>query len=727
MRDPVRWTVLAILLLALALRLGFVLTLPAGPFYGDEQLYGNWATLYARAWAAWFGGSGGPTLLEAFRASLQKGEAYAAMVGLIYSVFGAQPRAVLILQALLDTTTCLLLYGLARALGGVRAGLIALALAALYEPFIFSAARLLTETLASLLYVGGLWALVVPERRRSAGHFFAGLLIAASMLARPSLQGLFFVLLPTIPVRNWDRVWRARLMLALVFSAGFFVVVGPRLLLTKAVTGAAVWSGTLDPSADIYGGAILSNVGWKTDELSFANPPREELLAVVGAHPTGRPKLADFRAATIRTWVSHPFDSAAVALHKLYEAWLSPYNDLRWTLLTGVTGQAAWHRVVLALALIGMPLALHRWRVGVPLIAATLYLWLTYVVVKIEIRYAVMPMPMMICFAALAMAGLSTGWERAWRAGRRRRLVVLAAGTGAGLAAAVTLSIGRLLQWLPFTPEAAHRVRVAVMLGVIVSIAYVAAELAHHPGRRSAALLWLAPSAAVAALVVLFGRPLAQTWREWQCTLSANHAVASQEFILPAALERPSSAELRLDLLPEQSGQSDLVVRVNGEEIKRYRGGPTRGDADLPVKDYYQQTFVAQRRQSEAQKAWYTIAIAPEQVAPGARIAVEVALEGAGDRGDSVAIFGDYPPDASTYIGPSLVSPLVAADTSIFKFVADGDFRMRRSVPLSGSSRSRFYDGSTWSDQDLASDPGRQRGRYRIFLVLVYERGIAIL
>jgi 4-amino-4-deoxy-L-arabinose transferase-like glycosyltransferase len=716
-----------ILLVAVVLRLGFVLSSPPRPLYWDEPLYEELAARYQDAWSSLVGTAGGVTLSEAFRTSLQKGEVYPAIVASVYSICGREPRAVFLLQALLDAATCLLLHGLARAVGGARAGLIAVTLAALYEPFIFSAARLQTETLASLLYVGGLWAVCVPQRRRTAASFCAGVLIAASMLAKPALQGLFPVLLPAVLVRNWDRPRGERLMLALACAAGFAVVVGPRLVLTTAVTGQPVWASTLDPSADMYGGAIVGNVGWKTDGLSFASPPRDELLAVLGDPPTRRWAAADMREATIRTWVRHPVESAAVTLHKIYEAWLHPYNDSRWTFLTGETGQAAWHRVVLVLALFGMPLSLYRWRAGIPLIVTTLYLWLTYLTVKIEVRYAIMAMPMMICFAAVAVAVLSTGWEIAWRAGRRGHLVVLAAVAAVALIAAVQLSIDRLLQLFPLTPDAAHGVRVAVLLFVIVWLAYGAAELATHLWRRSTTLALLAPSVAAAALVLLFGRPLAQAWREWQSTLTANRGIARQEFLLPPAIERPVSAELKLDLMPEGAGGYDVAVRVNGEEIKRYRGGVTRGDADLPLQEAYQQIFVARRRTREPDKAWYTIGIPPDLVSPGNRVAVEVALEGEGRPSGSLVLFGDYPAGAHTYAGPSLFAPALRADSSLYKYLAEGDFRMRRSIQLSGSSQSRFHDGSAWSDQDLGFDPGRQQGRYRIFLLLFYDRGIAIL
>src|SRR5262245_29492602 len=329
MRDRVRWIVVAILFAALALRLGFVLWVPDRALYWDEPMYEEWGKRYQAAWPSLFGDATALPLSEAFRTSLPRGELYSATVGLVYAVVGAYPRAVFVVQALLDTLTCLLLFGLARALAGARAGLIALALAAVYEPFIFAAARLQTETLAMVLYVAALWALCVAERRRTAGHFVAGVLIAASTLVRPATQLLFSVLLPAVPVRNWDRTWRRRIALTLLFAAGFLSVGVPHLILSGIVTGSPVWTGTLDPSPDMYGGAILGNAGWKTDRLSFVHPPRDEMLAVLGNDPTRPVQLADYRAATIRTWLFHPAGTAAIALHKLYVAWLRPYNDSR--------------------------------------------------------------------------------------------------------------------------------------------------------------------------------------------------------------------------------------------------------------------------------------------------------------------------------------------------------------------------------------------------------------
>jgi len=541
------------------------------------------------------------------------------------------------------------------------------------------------------------------------------------------MQWLFPPLLPAVLVRNWDRAWRARLIAVLVFAAGFLVVVGPRLLFTRALLGMPAWSGTLKAGQDLYSGAVFANAGWKTDAAAYANPPRDELLAVMGDPPTRAPLQDDMRAAALRTWRLHPMESAAVTLHKLYVAWLHPYNDSSWRFLTGVGGQETWHRLVLVLALMGMPLSLRRWRVAVVLLVTTLYLWLTYVVVKIEVRYAVIAMPMMICFAAVALAVLSRGAAIAWRAGRRTHLLTGAAVTLAGLMVATTVGIPRLLQWLPLTPDGAHGVRVAVILALIVWLAWVAAALAPPAWRRSTALALFAPSVVLAALVVLVGRPLAQDWREWQSTLTPNRGIVSQEFVVPAAVERPQSAALNLDLLPGPAGNGDVVVRVNGEEIKRYRGGVARGDADLPADFYYQSIVGARGRTLTPDRAWYRIPIPPELITPGNRLTVELALEGDPGTSGGLEIFGDYAPVAATYAVPSLFAPQRHADTSVYRYIAEGDFRMRRTIQLAGSSRSRFHDGHAWSEQDLGTDPGRQVGRYRIFLVLDSPRGVTIL
>ena len=76
----------ALVVLALALRVVFVVRSPKLPLYWDELHYDAWAFAYRAAWHALWGG--GPALerfRSAFLSSLPKGEAYSAFVGLVYA------------------------------------------------------------------------------------------------------------------------------------------------------------------------------------------------------------------------------------------------------------------------------------------------------------------------------------------------------------------------------------------------------------------------------------------------------------------------------------------------------------------------------------------------------------------------------------------------------------------------------------------------------------------
>jgi hypothetical protein len=78
MRDPRRDLVWVIAIVALALRLSFVLTSPARALYWDERFYQSVATGYLRA----LGDAAEPTLADAIRAGLYKGEVYSVTVAL---------------------------------------------------------------------------------------------------------------------------------------------------------------------------------------------------------------------------------------------------------------------------------------------------------------------------------------------------------------------------------------------------------------------------------------------------------------------------------------------------------------------------------------------------------------------------------------------------------------------------------------------------------------------
>lgn len=710
-----RLAVIALLVLALALRIGFVSQMPLGAPFWDDVHYHAWAETYAEFWRSLVGAEQeppAPTFREAFEKTLQKGEAYAAGVGLIYAATGGSRRAVHHVQAILDTLSCLLLFGIARALGGRAVGIVALVLAATYEPFFFTAGRLQTESVSMVLLLAGLWAAVAaPRRGATAWHLVGGLATALAMLTKPALQLLLPVFLGAVVLRHRECPWRDIARPVAVFLVGFALLIGPRLVWTQVAFGEGSWTGSSSPGNHVYGGAVIANHGWKTDRQSFANPPRGELLAVLGDPPRRSATDADQWRAAWRTWLLHPVGSAGVMLHKLYVAWALPYNDARHEFLAGRGTQQRIHRVLMILGLFGVPLALRNPRAGPPLIVVTLYMWATYLIVAIEVRYAIVAVPLMLCFGAIALVAALRGIARV-----RRALVLPGTALSVTVISLLLLPLERLAAWL--APDPARGLRFALTLAAVALGGALFATLLEGSRARRAVNVGL-PVLLVVAVHAL-GASKAHVWREWESPLS-NRTSVRHETVLPSELGAPGAAELRIDLLPGPAADCDLILRLNGARV--FEGAVERNA--MRVREYT--PFAqAQGRDRESARTWYRFAVPPALLVPGRPVRIELAVRPRA-AAECLTVFGDYPGPAGQFDGPSVLSPDRMADRSVYRYLATGDFRMRRRTPLWAPGRSSFFDGERWSDSDLSLAPGRQLGRYRIFMVLSYPGRVAVL
>lgn len=169
---------------ALALRLFFVYRFPL--IQGDSFIYGD----IARNWLnhGIFGVTDGTIV----RPTLIRLPGYPAFLALIFSIFGQEHyHAVLVVQALIDTNTCLAIAALALEVLNARAARIAYLLACLCPFTANYTAAALTETLAIFctahaLYYGIRGIKALNENR--AGALFwtiSGMWIAAGIYVRP--------------------------------------------------------------------------------------------------------------------------------------------------------------------------------------------------------------------------------------------------------------------------------------------------------------------------------------------------------------------------------------------------------------------------------------------------------------------------------------------------------------------------------------------------------------
>ena len=166
-----RW-VLALLGVALALRLAFVLTQSAGFYFFDSVEFDRAAR----------------TLLEQgrFNRSYEHLPAYPIFMAGVYALFGTSVVPLRVVQALLSTGICAVIWLLGRRLFGRRAGMLALAVCALFPLQIVLPGIEYPIVLGSLLIWGAflLQTLRTGEFRRDAACLAAaGFLIGLACLA----------------------------------------------------------------------------------------------------------------------------------------------------------------------------------------------------------------------------------------------------------------------------------------------------------------------------------------------------------------------------------------------------------------------------------------------------------------------------------------------------------------------------------------------------------------
>lgn len=227
-----------LLLTALFVRLGYQQQMSSSPLWQapilDEAVNHQWALQVARGegWGE----------IPFFRAPL-----YPWFLGLLYTALGESPGAARLVQAVLSSFTCLLVWWVARRTFSPLAGWCAGLLAATYWPWVYFDAELQDVPLALFWNLAALALLVTwtPRRRHTWLPAAAGLLLGLSAITRPTV----LVVLPAVAGWLWWQgrcgdegraasrpSWAAPLLLAL----GVLMAVLPVTALNRMVGGDSV-------------------------------------------------------------------------------------------------------------------------------------------------------------------------------------------------------------------------------------------------------------------------------------------------------------------------------------------------------------------------------------------------------------------------------------------------------------------------------------------------------
>ncbi|MGH7789511.1 MAG: hypothetical protein ACRERC_21745 [Candidatus Binatia bacterium] len=406
------WCVLAIALLAGALRVAYVLTLRSTPWFDqlvvDPEFYDAWATRIAAG--DWMGAR--PFYMDPL---------YPYLLAGLYRLVGRDLLLARLLNVALSAAACALVARLGRLLGGWRVGALAALGFAVYAPEIFYVGEVEKTTLSVLLTSA---CLVLWLGASLAARFGAGVALGLAALTRANL--LLFAPLCVL-LCLWPRAeWRARVgglprapLHALLFAAGCLLALAPVAWRNHHLSGEWVLT-TAQAGQNFYIGNNPYNPSGAYGVLPFvrANPHfeegdfRAEAERRAGAPLTAAEVSRFWFAEAFRFMREQPAEATGVMLRKAALFW----NDFE---VSDNQDQYLMERDswVLRLPLLGFGLlaplavlgALAGWRGNhaVRLLGGfVLIYWATVVGFFIYSRYRIQVVPALLALGGLGVVTL---------------------------------------------------------------------------------------------------------------------------------------------------------------------------------------------------------------------------------------------------------------------------------------------------------------------------------
>ena len=213
--------VVGLFLLAFLIRLIYLNQIKLGPYFDTPQIDALWHHNWAKEIAGgdWIGKE------VFFRAPL-----YPYFLGILYALFGESFYLPRLIQIIIGSLSCVLIFLLGKKLFNRKIGIIASVIASFYAPLIYHDAELLIPVLIIFLDLTLILLLLSAEvRLKKRWWFLAGIVLGLSAIARPNI--LIFV--PFVLLWICLKFWRENKNR--IVSSGLFFLLG-MILVTSPVT-----------------------------------------------------------------------------------------------------------------------------------------------------------------------------------------------------------------------------------------------------------------------------------------------------------------------------------------------------------------------------------------------------------------------------------------------------------------------------------------------------------
>jgi 4-amino-4-deoxy-L-arabinose transferase-like glycosyltransferase len=669
----------------------------------------------------------------------KRGWLYPSFIAVVYGIFGYHPRNVLLLQALIDSFTCILIYAIGREIFSGKVGTIAAFISALYPAFFYYANMLFQET--TTIFLLTLYTLLLCRaisQKKPLLYFISGMLITVISFYR---SGFIFFLLFTTPLLFfilWFFYRKEVFPSVLRFCTGALCMIILYGAFSYRVSGAFTLN---KPSIawSIYETAHRD--GWVSD--TFTPTPTKELRAVAedhsyslssDNHQLGLPPKV-YLLATIRYISNNPLGYFSQLITRCKRMWMfvETYPG-RWH-DTGVWGQLMFHRALIILALVGIPLSLTVWHQSWLFISLFFYVTIFFIPTIGLPRYAVPAMPFVIILAAHTLLSLFNSFRTRGNQLQTLRFITYVIVICLLSLVVYYLDVPMLLSVVPNgSPSLLYTTTIVGMNLLILTIAVFLCRILMLNFSVTGSVYTIIFPLSMVLLVYNNAAFTSKTWHEWQCPLTSPHQKIRHTLLLPDDFNSDNyrSATLLIDLFPGRDQNYNFHVEFDGEPIKRYDGGIKAREKKFENKFFglYKKLFFdTYKLTPEDLRQWYEIEVPLQNFKDKTQLVIECFLTGTSNQeNDYVLLFGDYTTlGNNAFQGPGI--PRSDADTSMIKVMPyTGDYRFEKVTQLSSKKTiSEHYNGREWQKEDLSRVRGVQSGSYRVRIQLISKDGSQVI
>ncbi len=429
-----RFWLLCVILVAMLVRVVYVLQLRASPWFDDPAVDQGFHHAWAQAIAK------GDTFLDGpyYRAPL-----YTWFLGGIYRVFGPFTLPARMLQAGLGALSCGLLFLIGRLVFDRTVGLLASFCAALAWVIVYFDAELLSPVVIvflNLLLLLGLF--LVRENQRSALWMLNGVLLGLSAVTRPDILLYTPVIAGWIAWLNW-RSWRRISVYALAFATGCLLpilpvtvrnyIAGDEFVLIAANGGVNLFIGN-NARADGFTASVPgvdpnTTLAWYYDQ-------RERAERAEGRSLKDSEVSRYYLREAWRFMTGEPARAVKLLVKKaryFWSRWEIANNQDIYFVTDTYTPISRWlplgFWLIGPLGLLGMLLAMHRGRDLFPLWGMVLTYYLLGIVFFVNARYRLPAVIVLILLGSYALQWLHAAVQRRrWRSLIVAGLVLCGAG-----------------------------------------------------------------------------------------------------------------------------------------------------------------------------------------------------------------------------------------------------------------------------------------------------------